>query len=99
MMRNIRSFDEYDTEAVHLVGRVLQYFNTIAVIPDRAENVYTAAFHRWPGTLAMPTFLHRAFSAKLAGTGTQRESLIVPGKEAVSLENGDDSRRVFRPFC
>jgi hypothetical protein len=31
MMLIARSFDEYETEAVHPEGPVLQYFNTIAV--------------------------------------------------------------------
>jgi hypothetical protein len=40
-----RLFDQYKAKDIHRVGYVLQYFNTIAVIPYSAINVYAAAFH------------------------------------------------------
>jgi hypothetical protein len=45
LYRISRLFDQYEAKEIHRVGYVLQYFNTIAVIPHRAVNVYAAAFH------------------------------------------------------
>jgi nucleotide-binding universal stress UspA family protein len=76
-------FDKYETEAIHLVGYVFQYFNTISVIPYRAENIDAAAFHWWSGTLSMPAIFHCTFSTKLTGTCAQHKSFIVPSKEGI----------------
>ena len=92
LYRIFRLFDQYKAKDVHRVGYILQYFNRIAVILHRAVNVYTAAFHRWSGNLLIPAILQCAFRTKLTVTTVQRKSLIVPGKEDVSLKRVDDTR-------